>query len=163
MQHEVSAFLTSVKERTATLSSSCFGFEVFEVTESKLLECIPELDSQSFSGPDYVVMDQLREELEWRRSDHALWALAYIDLWHCSNFHGAYWQELVQRDGRNIRFSIQAALYVWWSSGSDSSAALARVIQNCICWAEAREYLEGLRRRSEWAWWVERVLSHQPP
>jgi hypothetical protein len=158
MQHEAISFLASVKKRTATLSTTCPGFEVFEVTEGKLLSCISGLDFQSFSGPDYLVMHRLREELEKQRGGDALWALAYIDLWYCSNFHGAYWRELVRQDCRNIRWAIQAALYVWWSSGSDSSAALAGLIQGCSCTAPAREYLGGLAERAEWDWWVKKVL-----
>ena len=149
MQDEESAFLASVREGTATLSATCPGFEVFEVAESKLLGCIRDLGFQSFSGPDYVVMHRLREELERRRSDDALWALVYIDLWNCSNFHGVYWRELVLRDRRNIRLAIQAALYVRWESGSDSSAALTALIEKCSCRPEAQEYLETLSKRPE--------------
>jgi hypothetical protein len=40
--------------------------------------------------------------------------------------------ELVQRDKQTIRFAIQAALYGWWSSGSNSSAVLAQLIKDCV-------------------------------
>jgi hypothetical protein len=158
MQDEKSAFQASIKKRTASISATCPGFEVFEVTEGKVLACIEKVGFQSFSGPDDVVMDQLREELEKQHSEDAQWALAYIDLWNCSNFHGTYWRGLVWRDRRNIRFAIQAALYVWWSSGSDGSAALAGLIQDCSCTAEAKEYLQRLGEKSELDWWAKRVL-----
>jgi hypothetical protein len=52
MQDQEVAFLRSVKDRTAELSTTCPGFEVFALTESKVLECIQDLGFRSFSGPD---------------------------------------------------------------------------------------------------------------
>jgi hypothetical protein len=106
-------------------------------------------------------MHRLREALEKHGSEKAAWALAYIDLWYCTNFHRLYWGRLVQRDRRNIRFAIQAALYVWWSSGSDSSSALADLIAASSCWAEAREYLDDLSQVEDRDWWLDKVLASQ--
>ena len=110
MEDESSLFLASIKDRTTQLLTVCPGFEVFALTESKLLECIADLRFDSFSGADFTVMHELREELEKAGTEKAHWAITYIDLWYCDNFHGRYWSELIKQDRQNVRFAIQAAL-----------------------------------------------------
>lgn len=159
MQDTAAEFLASITKRTATLCAVCPGFEVFALTEGKLLAAISRLGFQPQVRADYLAMHELREALLRQPGDETPWALAYIDLWYCSNFHGGHWRTLVCHDHRNIRYAIQAALYVWWDSGCDDPAEVARLIEDCACRSEAQAYLRDLAERPEWDWWVQRVLK----
>ena len=150
-------FLESVKKRTADMSACCPGFEVFALTEKSFLDALVELESLSFSGSDFHVMNEVGRKLQTRVDERSVWALAYIDLWFCSNFHKRYWRELVRLDHGNIRYAIQAAIYVFWSSGADGSASLGELIRECDCAAEASA-VQSFLERPVWRDWLSGAL-----
>src|SRR2546422_642758 len=142
MSHK-EAFLQRLNERTTSWSAAYPEFDVFSVTDAKLRECIADLDDAVFSAQDYEIMGRLRKALVPNR-EAVHWALAYIDLWFCANFHQAHWGPLVTLDRANIKFAIQAACYVWHQSSNDSSIPLARLVRDSDCWDEALPQLEKI-------------------
>jgi hypothetical protein len=152
--------ISSIKRRTAQLMASCPEFEVFTMAERQLLEWIEDVGYRAslFRDEDYLLMSDLQDRLKQGDSECRLWALAYVDLWFCSNFHGVHWQKLIRLNPRNVRHAIQAALYVWWASGSDGVLELAHLLDESNCWNEASEYLEELRSAKKWEWWLGELM-----
>src|SRR5438874_1485268 len=76
--------------------------DVFTFSKKQLIIAINETGFEDFCGYDYEVMGRLGQVLRQRDSEAALWGLVFIDLWHCSNFGGQHWNELVARDCDNV-------------------------------------------------------------
>jgi hypothetical protein len=155
------AFLQRLQEKLKRLAAPHSRFEVFELSQSGLLQCIEAVGFSSFAGEDYVIMHQIQKAIEPLTTERACWARVCLDLWYCRNFHALHWGELVQHKPENVRYAIQAAYYVWASSGSDSAHALGRFLAGSAGGSIARPYLEGLRRDPYSSKWVDRVLARK--
>jgi hypothetical protein len=149
-QQDFLACLDRYSERNA--------LEVFAHSKAHLLIVVKEIGFDDFLGHDYMVIGRLAEALQRRDSENALWGLAFIDLWYCSNFGGRHWGELVARDPTNSRYAIQAAYWVFWQSGADGGQALAAILNRCGCWNVAERYIPEQAGDWQWAWWKKYVL-----
>jgi hypothetical protein len=141
----------------------CNELEVRAHAKRHFLFAVDEVGFSNFGGRDYEVMGRLSESLGALDSEASLWGMVFIDLWHCSNFGGRHWAELVARDPANVRYAIQAAHWVFAVSGADGGRALAAILNRCRCWGIAEQYIprqqgDGLRR-----WWETRVLPRREP
>jgi hypothetical protein len=131
---------------------------VFAHAKRHLIAAIDETGFDDFHGPDFEVVGRLAEHLAGRTTEAALWGLAFIDLWYCSNFGGRHWGQLVAHDPGNARYAIEAAYWVFAVSGRDGGAALAGILNRCRCWGVAGQYVRGQAGKWQRAWWQRSVL-----
>jgi hypothetical protein len=132
--------------------------DVFPHSKRHLLAVVEEVNFDDFHGPDHKVIHRLRLALKGRESEAALWALVFIDLWHCSNFGGWHWDALLARDRANTRYAIQAAYWAYAESGADGSPVLAAMLQRQRCWEFAGKYILNHAEEGQRDWWQSCVL-----
>ncbi|HJZ56953.1 MAG TPA: hypothetical protein VKE74_18435 [Gemmataceae bacterium] len=137
------------------------GLEVFAHAKRHLIAALDEVDFDEFRGPDYEVIGRLTAALRDRETETALWGLAFVDLWYCSNFGRPHWAKLVSRDPANVRYAIEAAHRVFAVSGADGGPALAAIINQCRCWAIAEQYVPRAALDWEGSWWQGSVSPHR--
>lgn len=137
------------------------GLAVFVHAKRHLIAAIDEVGFDGFHGPDYEVVGRLAERLYGRESEAAMWGLAFIDLWYCSNFGDRHWGELVARDAANVRYAIEAAYWLFAVSGADGGPALAAILNRCKCWGVAEQCIP--RQAGDWQrdWWQRSVLPRR--
>jgi len=135
--------------------------ELFRVCKRHLLGALDEVGFDDFLGEDCEVMGRVGSILSAHGSESALWGQVFLDMWHCGNFNGRLWTELVKRDPTNIRFAIRVAYWVLVVSGADGDSSLATIINQYDCWDLAQQYIpqqgeDGLR-----AWWYDSLLPQR--
>jgi hypothetical protein len=135
--------------------------EVFEFVKNRLLAAIDEVGFDDFQGEDREVFNRMMRALSQSPGETALWIQVFLDLWHCENFGGQHWAELIRRDSANVPYAIQAAYWVFASSSANGGRSLAAMINQCRCWRAAEEYILRQAGRGLRDWWQQSVLPYQ--
>jgi len=161
----VSTFWNDVGAHKEMLCAKCPDLDVFEVAHRRLLVCAPTLDlgapglDQENLTQEHILMNRIRAQLERAETEDEQWALAFVDIWYCSNFSADVWRQIVRRDHRDVRYAIQAALFVMRVSGSAGFEELAALIAETDSTEEARSYLQTLTDSPERELWMAKVLG----
>jgi hypothetical protein len=137
------------------------ALEVFAHSKARLLAVVEEIGFDDFLGHDYEVIGRLADTLHRKESEDALWGLAFIDLWYCSNFGGQHWEKLVAPNPTNSRYAIQAAFWVYLTSGADGGPALAAMLNRYGCWEIAERYIAEQAGDWQREWWQNSVLPRR--
>jgi hypothetical protein len=160
MSRESATLSENIRQRASELESGFPGLDVFSVTANKLIESVKRMNFQPTAEPDYLVLANLEEQLEKQETLDSIWALAFIDLWYCRNFHVRSWRRLVKLDRMNIRFVIQAVFYIWSTSGKDHSADLADFVSKTATGKEAKLYLNTPKLNKELFRWAHGAIHN---
>ncbi len=135
--------------------------EVFAYVKDRLLTAIDEVGFDDFQGEDREVIGRLFTALSPAHSEEALWVQVFLNLWHCNNFGGPHWVELIRRDTANVRYAILAAYWVFAVSSANGGRSLAAMINRCRCWRIAEQHIPRKTSDRLRQWWLHCVLPHR--
>jgi hypothetical protein len=127
------------------------SFELFKRAYQGFDKSLRAIPQDAFPGPPYLVMSELGKLFTPIPGENSRWGRIFIEIWFCSNFSRALWDELVGTARANAVCAVEHCFDVLARSGADGSAQLAELLDRTKAWAAVEPKLEEIAQLNDWS------------